>query len=919
MRGTLIAKNGGHVHEIPLGSTACARNHCCDLVLDNLSEGSYQLVLHYTDSRHGAYQIPLAQDVSTVAKDQQSTEWDHVLIPVIPRTYLTAEADRIETTYPRCDAPTRTGWLYVYLDGRLWREMQVLPEGGVKDVNLTYEKGRNQRDATAGGDYLIVLPYKIKGRTPLIEMCYSEVQWDWARINALGGIADDDPRQDYSVRVPSGRDDAAAARRRNARMQRIDLSEYPHFSRTDGPVGAADEFHVALRKRRHLRSWHDSGLPVVYLHDPIGVAKSLASELYVCKQRYLDGRNQVAEAAGGKYSMAEIIFQMGLDSPKAADLVAMDELRDLLKWDRQITQLHALEEAAVALGRYITQAPQLGVPDVHIAMKDYDEHAELESLLQGQLLSSELVENLVYGDGRHYLAKSLDHPEHFLVGALNPSRRTIESLGKNTDKTAEFLENLAAPAQIDAQLRKKMFEFFARIVEQITDGEYSLVAGQFDLAPVLAGSTAATASASAKGGFLSSSFAALVRGRLDVTQWVVIAKGASERMEMTLGRSMEWVQKNQPLVKLNAVRLFGVLEVMNLGSALRGIQKTGSDTARAKLAASVSTLISLGFTYLKDVKQIGAGWDNKALPQWQQRNLKIQRIVVAGGAHGFGFVGNVIVVALAWNDAWAEYKKGNTGGAVAATVAALGSTLLAAATTLGGVVEMNTLGAAGFRGAQAARAAGYGKTKIPLSSGFQMSRVGAGTFAGFAIMVVGGVLMHYFSRTPLEHFLARGPFGKSREKRYQGSKEFERWGDDAIAEAALFNILFSPILDPSLQRTGFSGRMIDLRIHLPVLFEGKTRIDHSLFGLTRLRFGQPDEKKAIAPSSEGQLLPNQNGTYTLRLTYDFESIKDFVSYEAQALVDLYGDGSQVLPVRIDNASRAGHTPVVVQFPEVHML
>lgn len=42
---------------------------------------------------------------------------------------------------------------------------------------------------------------------------------------------------------------------------------------------------------------------------------------------------------------------------------------------------------------------------------------------------------------------------------------------------------------------------------------------------------------------------------------------------------------------------------------------------------------------------------------------------------------------------------------------------------------------------------------------------------------------------------------------------------------------------------------------------------------------------------------------------------EFASFEARALVDLYGDGRQVLPAKIDNGAMTSHDPVVVQFPE----
>ncbi|KIH76538.1 hypothetical protein SAMN05660860_01657 [Geoalkalibacter ferrihydriticus] len=891
-----------------------------ELVIDDLNPGTQKLSLVMRDLAFSNYSpedrefivLPLASAAPTVPTDAPRPscieEYPNFVIPIIPKRYATPEPDQTRAQ------ELRKGWLYVYRNGYLWRELEVLAHGHTRDVNLRRHQGKDERPASGETDSRVIIPYKMAGRHQQIEIAYSEVQWSWARINALGGM-DTDPKEEPRLRPDTSRpqiskEEAAAMRR--ARMQDFTAELRRFIAGEDTENIQSVENCTEEIYSLHLHRF--SKLPVVYVHDPIGVAKDLATEVFIRRNEYLQGRNQAAEEAGSKHAMAEIVFQMGLGSKKAADLVDMDELRYLLKWDRQIAHLHALEEAAVALGEYITRAPVAGCPDVHVSMQDYDEHTSVENLLRGQLLSSELVGHLIYGEGQQYLGKSLNQPDHFLVGALNPPQRKIEILGKNTNTVAEFFENLAAGAQSDPALEKAVFELFARIIEQISDGEYTLAQGNFDLAPLLAGSAAA----GAKGGYLSSSFTVLARGRFDVAQWVVVKKGLSSQMALTLGRSMEWLQANQPLIKLNAVRLFAVLEVMNLGKAVAGIEKGKFGIAEARFAAASATIISLGFTYLKDVKQIGAGWDNKALPLWEQQLLTKKRIFVAGGAHGFGFVGNVIIVALAWSDVWAAYKKENTGGAVAATVAALGSTILAAATTLGGLVEMNTLRTPGFTGAQAARAAAYGKARVPLTRYFQISRVGAGTFIGIAVLVVGGALMYYFSRTPLEHFLARGPFGKDKDKRYHGATEFQSWSDDAIAEARLFNLLFSPTLDPSLERSS-NGYRVDLRIHLPLLFEGKTRIDYRLYGLPPMGFHKPAEKRVIPPSSQGQLVTNPDGSHTLRLSYDSEAIKGFVTYEAQALVDLYGDGSQVLPVNIEKASLAGHAPVVMEFPEALQL
>ena len=108
-------------------------------------------------------------------------------------------------------------------------------------------------------------------------MCYSEVQWSWARINALGGMAEDDFRLAHSkhdVPMPQGKEKEGAEERRQKRMQVIPLSGYPdgfpkterngHRACVEDASGAPDLY--LLSKARHNK------IPVAYLDDPLGVA-----------------------------------------------------------------------------------------------------------------------------------------------------------------------------------------------------------------------------------------------------------------------------------------------------------------------------------------------------------------------------------------------------------------------------------------------------------------------------------------------------------------------------------------------------------------------------------------------------------------------------------------------------------------------
>ncbi|MCP3176343.1 DUF4150 domain-containing protein [Desulfuromonas sp. KJ2020] len=259
MKGTLIARSGDSTHEVPLGSTARTDDHRRELIFENLAEGEYDLFLYQPDEKHGAYHIPLVQGFSTCSSEESSPRWQTVLVPLLPRCYTTTDADRTKAQYPRCSQDL--GWLYVFVNGRLWREFKVEREGFFRDVNLTYEKGQDVRPATVQtSDSRVVVPYTIRGKAVALEMTYSEVQWSWARIDAMGGMAGDDSEE--------------ASQLRSRRMQKIDLSSYPDFDQDEGAIGPADQFE--LPRRYDLAAFRQSKVPVVYLHDPLGVAMNLA-------------------------------------------------------------------------------------------------------------------------------------------------------------------------------------------------------------------------------------------------------------------------------------------------------------------------------------------------------------------------------------------------------------------------------------------------------------------------------------------------------------------------------------------------------------------------------------------------------------------------------------------------------------------
>lgn len=203
-------------------------------------------------------ELPLGK-IPSRPKGQHEKDYN-VFANVFPLRYLTAEHRSDQAGI------LRRGWLYVFLNGKLWRELQVHGQAKMNDVNLAAQRGKDVRKATSLGKSSVIVPHKIAGREQTVEMAYSEVQWSWARVQKL-------------------ETDAAL---RGKRMETVCLAQRTGGYQPFGPQGnKAKVQHVALayKELQSAKSpeayWlktskDEANMPAVYLHDPLGVAISLA-------------------------------------------------------------------------------------------------------------------------------------------------------------------------------------------------------------------------------------------------------------------------------------------------------------------------------------------------------------------------------------------------------------------------------------------------------------------------------------------------------------------------------------------------------------------------------------------------------------------------------------------------------------------
>ncbi len=260
----------GNATEIPMGGGK-KNGRIRELIMP--SSGSGKTYLKFRDERFTWYNVPLGK-AATRGKDEAPTPLKNVIIPILPRVYATPDLDPAQ-----CDVPRKGGYLYIYKNGHLWREFEVLAQGWFREVNLHKYAGRDERPATVEKDNRILVLHRINGQDQDIEMTYSEVQWSWARINQLGGMDPDDIRlhPDYLPPMPEdqGITPGKAAELREARLQKIDLSGFEDGFPVQPPEGRTAHIeNVAHANDQliHIRLHHKRDIPVVYLHDPLGVA-----------------------------------------------------------------------------------------------------------------------------------------------------------------------------------------------------------------------------------------------------------------------------------------------------------------------------------------------------------------------------------------------------------------------------------------------------------------------------------------------------------------------------------------------------------------------------------------------------------------------------------------------------------------------
>lgn len=252
-------------------------------------------------------------------------------------------------------APLRNGWLYVFVNGRLWREIYCRGKSRrfnerdyyqferFEEVNLATKQGSDVRAPSALLDKAaLVVPTSLPDDSaPQVHLAFSEVQWTWEYLCRLGGMSADDPRVIPEVyqRYEGIEVDAVM---QQERLQLLELADFP-----TAVANAAEDLVIPIDKafesdegvgllhhlgqRNYVRQNHknllDSGIPAVVIHDPLGEAKDWAVQLHDTVEKFAGWASQNAHP----HTVAQYATQLIDENPDYAEQVRYGAIEEFME------------------------------------------------------------------------------------------------------------------------------------------------------------------------------------------------------------------------------------------------------------------------------------------------------------------------------------------------------------------------------------------------------------------------------------------------------------------------------------------------------------------------------------------------------------------------------------------------------------
>lgn len=390
----------------------------------------------------GEIEIPLLEHARTVFERTDGSLQDNTMLAVRPLAEVgrnrPVQRSGVTTNTGIATAMLRPGYLYVFFDNRLWRELEVGPDGKLSDVDVEHyreqaEGGDTPNERASEGEWLddILLPAMLQGQATLhrVRLAYSEIAWSWpyitwleansgrleTRTTAVGHahavIFDTEGHLSMQTGFPAGRvADQPALRERDLGIEL--MLQAPDAFTADFTAPAGDELCTKLKAlweqageteraatlALECEAGNDlladirnnPGIVAVSLPDPLFTLRHALAQIHLA-EHYLDGLDsRLADNPLGH--SAKLIRQALFTAPSGGEANPLAEYRgaiDPAKLDATLEQ--AERNAALAVVRTQLDAlEQLASQgQLTAVLRDFTSHDEL-GICEGYALCGDL-------------------------------------------------------------------------------------------------------------------------------------------------------------------------------------------------------------------------------------------------------------------------------------------------------------------------------------------------------------------------------------------------------------------------------------------------------------------------------------------------------------------------------------------------
>lgn len=971
--------DGSGCDDFPLAKAKEPGKQSCFMRLSPLTAGQQPLQLRIDDDWFGRYGIDLGH-FETVTLQQDYRKSASVLVPLQLKRYdyafapgapkpTAAEKNVLSTRQLAYHSASLRagGYVYIFMDGFLWRELKVLTADRYQDVHLGYYHGYDERPASGQSLVYVTVPQTIGTQQKKITIAYSEVQWSWAYINALGGMNPADsrlkqrpqPGPDEHRRLPAG-----IKPDKHKRLQDIteQLASWQSIPLRPEPTPNT----LPVNNNTVVRQRQDHGL-TCYVHDPLGIAERLAADIALtyhdliankieaqtgvgAKQRYqqtvkqdqlqqdqaLQRMQQDARLGPGvafaeslhlrdqaeqmdaeeqfeknlmqhpqqMYEMASLVQQIVAAKPKYKQYVNMERIKQTLHWDQQVRILDRLNALTGYAGKFLTTDGFATVADgmsVAIMMQDYWAHTG-EQYLQGLALAGMLTEYLCLMAGYPYLVQLVKDSPSLLSPVFKPNTQQLITLSANDLAAVAMVTKGLAGAVVKEQVvRERVTTYLTTVIDHFSAGKWQLRRTSIDLHDIVEQLSATDTSRPFSWGQMIHSEGQVSHVKLQLFEVV-----ASNQQEKTFvspwGKKINWLKQHDQLISKGAAGLFMVLEAVNLGEVYWQWQKNKTSVNNnLAMASALLKVTSAALEILKEVRKFDV--NALGLPEVAEKMMLGDVIGnLAKTTRITSLIGNALAVTYDLSSALEDFHNGDTTLGTLSCLNAIGDTALMISSRVGSLVELQEISLPGkfilsevdsflYRGLA--------------EGGLEMGGVGIAWFellgwAGAAILIISTVLEIIFAKTPLEDWLAHGPFGREVLK--------SPWQDPATAYQDLLTMLYSFEVDHQFYPDDPSANILSLTIYLPLFIPGQSRF---YFQLAKASQAHDFAWQKIAIDLQRDVTIKLSPTQLSTIRIDVAAGADL--YRAQALLDLRGDGKVLIPVLFNQQNQAAFKPLTVSF------